>query len=59
MYANVFLKLIIIENGVHQIVNQREGIMMVECDVIEKVETVIFFLHSTLGCLTFKCIDIF
>ena len=44
MYASVFLKLIIIENGVHQIVNnQREGIMVVECDVIEKVETVIFF----------------
>ena len=44
MYTSVFLKLIIIENGVHQIVNnQREGIMVVECDVVEKVETVVFF----------------
>ena len=59
MYASVFLKLIIIENGVHQIVNnQREGIVVVECDAIEKVETYLF-LHATLSCLTFQCVDIF
>lgn len=40
----VFLKFIVIENGVHQIVNNLgEGVVVVVCDWIEKVETVTFF----------------